>query len=51
MGKKNKEGLSVIEQRIVALHKEGWHPVNSASIAHVNISRVKNILHDLNITD
>ncbi len=46
-----KKELSVIEQKVLDLHREGWHPANIASIAHVAISRVKNILHDLNITD
>lgn len=49
MTKKKNEKLTVIEQRILDLHKEGWHPINIASIAHVNIGRVKSILHDLNI--
>jgi hypothetical protein len=34
---------------VLDLHREGWHPDNIASIAKVNVSRVKQILKDKGI--
>jgi hypothetical protein len=39
----------VIEKKVIALHKEGWHVPNIASIAHVKPDVVMQILRDKNL--
>ena len=33
-----------LERRVMELHKEGWFPVNIASIAHIDIQTVRDVL-------
>jgi uncharacterized protein (DUF433 family) len=42
-------GEKTTVQRVLDLHREGWCPDNIASIAKVNVSRVKQILKDKGI--
>jgi uncharacterized protein (DUF433 family) len=42
-------GEKTTVQRVLDLHREGWHPDNIASIAKVSIDRVKQILKDKGI--
>ena len=39
----------VIENKVIALHKEGWQVPNIASIARVKPDVVKQILRDKNL--
>ena len=32
------------DKRVMELHKEGWFPVNIASIAHIDIKTVRDVL-------
>ena len=38
-----------IEKKVIALHKEGWHVPNIASIARVKAEVVKQILREKNL--
>lgn len=40
---------TTIEKKIIALHKEGWHVPNIASIAKVKAEVVRQILRDKNL--
>jgi hypothetical protein len=44
METKRVHGGKATEKQIVRLHKEGWHPVNIASIAHIDIETVREVL-------
>ena len=37
-------GGLTLEKRVMELHKEGWFPVNIASIAHIDIQTVRDVL-------
>ncbi len=43
------EKIKTIEKKVVALHKEGWHVPNIASIAGVKPDVVKRILKEKNL--
>lgn len=38
-----------IEKKVIALHKEGWHVTNIASIARIKPDVVKQILREKNL--
>lgn len=35
---------AVIDRRVMELHREGWFPVNIASIARIDIQTVRDVL-------
>ena len=39
-----KLGEAALERRAMELHREGWFPVNIASIAHIDIQTVRDVL-------
>ena len=40
---------SALEKRVMELHKNGWFPVNIASIAHIDIKTVRDVLARNNV--
>lgn len=44
MNRTRQFGGAALEKRVMELHKEGWFPVNIASIAHIDIQTVRDVL-------
>lgn len=44
MNRTRQFGGAALERRVMELHNEGWFPANIASIAHIDIQTVRDVL-------